>query len=295
MKSILFIINPISGKKKKDFLVDKIATLFDSSRFRVEVRFTERAGHGIELAMDAVRRKMDVVVAVGGDGTINEVASQLVNTDTALAIVPLGSGNGLARHLSIPLNPENALKLIAQRTDAPDSVDACKINHRLFFSVAGVGYDAKIAYDFNHGTERGFMGYLKQAVKNYFSYGCQSYVISADGTSFERNAFFITFANSAQWGYDVKIQPKASVKDGLLDVCVAKKPHILALGVMAVSLLLNRIDRRSLIEYSHCKILTIRMKDNKKMYWHVDGDSEEPVDEIRIEMLPHSLKVVCGE
>ena len=294
MKKILFIINPISGKKRKDFLVEKIRQKFDNEAFDVEIAYTEHAGHGTELAA-AVLRGTDVVAAVGGDGTINEVASQLLNTDTTLAIVPLGSGNGLAHHLAIPQNADKNLQLIADKCDTPELVDACSINDDFFFSIAGVGYDAKVAYDFNHGNERGFHGYFKYILKDYFNYNYNTYIIDCDGDRIERKAFFITFANSSQWGYNVKIQPKASVQDGLVDVCIAKKPHWFALGDTVASLLMNRIDHRKLIEYKKCKELVISIKDGQKMFWHVDGDSREPVEKIVIKIIPHSLKVICGD
>ncbi len=295
MKKILFIINPISGKKRKDFLVEKIRQKFDSEAFNVEVEYTEHAGHGAELAAAAVLRGTDVVAAVGGDGTINEVASQLLNTDTTLAIVPLGSGNGLAHHLAIPQNANKCLQLIADKCDKPELVDSCSINDDFFFSIAGVGYDAKVAYDFNHGNERGFHGYFKYILKDYFNYNYNTYIIDCDGEKIEREAFFITFANSSQWGYNVKIQPKASVQDGLVDVCIAKKPQWFALGDTVASLLMNRIDHRKLIEYKKCKELVISIKDGQKMFWHVDGDFREPVEKIIIKIIPHSLKVICGD
>lgn len=295
MKKIWFIINPISGKKKKDFLAERIKEVFSADKFDVQIKYTEYAGHGVELAAAAVRDGVNIVAAVGGDGTINEVASQLVNSNTVFAIVPLGSGNGLAHHISIPMDAGKALQTIVKNADNPDPIDVCTINDRYFFSVAGVGYDAKVAYDFNHGNQRGFGGYLKYSVKDYFTYKYDTYLIDCDGVEMERKAFFITFANSSQWGYDVKIQPHASVKDGLLDLCIAKKPQALTLGFMVGSLLLNRIDHRNLIEYMQCRKLKIKLKDGGKMFWHVDGDSEEPIDEIQIELLPHSLKVICGD
>ncbi|MBO4231936.1 MAG: YegS/Rv2252/BmrU family lipid kinase [Bacteroidales bacterium] len=295
MKKILFIINPISGKKRKDFLVEKIRQKFDNEAFDVEIAYTEHAGHGAELAAAAVLRGTDVIAAVGGDGTINEVASQLLNTNTTLAIVPLGSGNGLAHHLAIPQNANKCLQLIADKCDKPELVDTCSINDDFFFSIAGVGYDAKVAYDFNHGNERGFHGYFKYILKDYFNYNYNTYIIDCDGDRIEKKAFFITFANSSQWGYNVKIQPKASVQDGLVDVCIAKKPHWFALGDTVASLLMNRIDHRKLIEYKKCKELVISIKDGQKMFWHVDGDSREPVEKIVIKIIPHSLKVICGD
>ena len=295
MKKILFIINPISGKKKKDFLVNKIHKRFDNSDLDFEIAYTQYAGHGAEIAAAAVKDGADVVVAVGGDGTINEIATQLLHSETALAIIPLGSGNGLAHHLSIPTNADKALQIVENKINIPEMVDSCSINDNYFFSIAGVGYDAKVAYDFNHGDERGFSGYLKFILKDYFNYNYNTYLIDCDGEEFERDAFFITFANSSQWGYNVKIQPKASVQDGLLDVCIAKKPDWIHLGETVASLLLNRIDHRKLIEYKKCKELKIRIKDGQKMFWHVDGDFREPVDEITIRMLPQSLKVICGD
>lgn len=295
MKKILFIVNPISGGRKKDFLASKIRHIFDDGVFDYKIVYTEYAGHGGELAAAAVRDGVDVVVAVGGDGTINEVASQLMHSKTILAIIPLGSGNGLAHHLLIPKSVKKSLQLIVDKMNTPELVDACSINGDFFFSVAGVGYDAKVAYDFNHGNERGFHGYFKYILKDYFDYNYSTYIIDCDGDIIERDAFFITFANSSQWGYNVKIQPKASVQDGLLDICIAKKPDFLSLGNTVASLLMNRIDQRELMEYKKCKELKIKLIDDQKMFWHVDGDFREPIEEITIRLIPNSLRVICGD
>ena len=295
MKKIFFIINPISGKKKKEFLAEEIPQYFPESDFEIEIHYTERAGHGGELAQAAVKRGFDVVVAVGGDGTINEVGAQLVHTSTALGILPLGSGNGLAHHLHIPIQPQKALAYLKNHLDKISVIDACTINDKIFFSIAGIGYDAKVAYDFNHGNQRGFAGYFHHILKDYFTYKYENYILNCDGQEMERHAFFITLANSSQWGYNVQIQPKASLSDGLLDVCIAKKPQSITLPVMVASLLANKIDHRNLIEYLQCKTLTIATHEELPLYWHVDGDAMEPTTHIEIKLLEQALRIVGSE
>lgn len=242
------------------------------------------------MSKEAVKQNFDVVVAVGGDGTINEVASALVNSETALAIIPSGSGNGLAYHLKIPINLKKSIQIINDLH--LDKIDVCKLNQFFVFSVAGIGYDAKVAFDFNHGKGRGMDSYFKAILKNYFTFQSENYIVEYDGKEMQKSAFFITFANSSQWGYNVKVAPHASIQDGLLDVCFCTKPETFTLSPFVIKLLTDRIDESREMHYLQCKHLSIKTQNNQPIYLHIDGDAVDPVSEIMIQIIPMALNVL---
>lgn len=290
-KRILFITNPISGIHHSDNLEKLIYDTIDKKRFDIEIAYTKYKSHGCELAKDAVEAGIDIVAAVGGDGTINEVASQLVGTQTTFAVIPHGSGNGLAYHLHIPIDVKKSLRNI--NNGITQAIDTCKINGQYFFSIAGIGFDAKVAFDFNNDVKRGFQNYFKHILKNYFEYKSTEYVLNADGEESICDAFFITFANSSQWGYNVKIAPQASIQDGLLDVCICHRPNFIKLlNIDLPFLLSNHFDKSSLVKYIQCEKISLHAKDNSPMYLHIDGDSAGEVDQVVVDIRPHSLLTI---
>ena len=237
MKNIAFIINPISGSKETQSAKRKLPKLImqtlDAEQWLPNIVFTERAGHATELAYQFARMGFDAVVAVGGDGTVNEVARGLVSgsqfmvhgsmstggamtSQTALGIIPMGSGNGFARHLNIPIRPQKALEMINH--SEPISVDYGLANGKLFVSTCGTGFDAVIADHFAGSNKRGFATYFQNILKDVFSYTPQTYHLVGDGLDVTHKAFLITFANANQWGYEALIAPKASVQDGKMDI-----------------------------------------------------------------------------
>ena len=292
MKRILFIINPISGIKRIINFERVIQRKIDHAKFDVSVRYTEYKGHGSLLAREAVADHTDIVVAVGGDGTINEIASQLVNTDTIMGIIPAGSGNGMAFHLNIPIVATRAVKVINQLKVEP--IDVCQLNDSYFFSVAGIGFDAKVAYDFNAEKHRGLNNYLKQIIKNYIHYKQDMFRISYNGITIDKEAFFITFANSSQWGFNIKMAPFASVQDGLVDVCIFHKPPFYKILPTAGNLLTNQINKDPITEYISCSEVNISTEDGLPIYLHIDGDAVEPTTEVHIRVIPKSLNMIVG-
>lgn len=291
-KRIWLIINPISGTKHGEDIGLLARTTLDSSRFDLTLRYTERKGHGAEIAREAVAAGVDIVAAVGGDGTINEVASQLAGTDTALAIIPHGSGNGLAYHLQIPINVKKALQVINDLRI--EKMDVGYVNGRPFFSIAGIGFDAKVAYDFEADPRRGFFTYFKHILHNYFQYKSCDYHITYDGRTIDTQAFFITFANSSQWGYNVRIAPMASMHDGKLDVCIVKRPKLLLkmLNVDLPKLLSSRFDKSSIVQYIACQHISIEPAVPHPIYLHIDGDTAGMVEQVEIEMHREELRAI---
>ncbi len=216
MLKLLAIINPKSGTGKKTNVATLIEKVIDKDVFFVDFRTVSAEGDAFKFATEAVENAYYGVIAVGGDGTINGVASALIGTDVALAIVPVGSGNGLARHLKIPMKIEDALMVVNK--NLIEKFDYCTVNDRPFMCTCGVGFDAQVAYDFAEDGKRGLTTYLKKTIGDYLHYEPQKYVIELNGQQVEEKAFVITCCNAAQYGNNSFIAPHASVQDGLLDV-----------------------------------------------------------------------------
>jgi len=286
--NILFVINPISGGKAKLRIPTLIDKYLDKERFNANFLLTEYSGHATEIVEEAIAKNFDVIVAAGGDGTINEVASKVVEHGKILGILPLGSGNGLARFLNIPQNLKEAILLINKMKT--DRIDSATFNHKFFFNLAGVGFDAHLSSAFSKDKKRGLAGYIKQSLKEVFSYKDEVYNINIDGADYNRKAFAVTVANSSQYGNNVYIAPDASVKDGLLDVCIIKPFSILKLPVLSYVMLKGTAESSDMIEIIRGQKITIsRTKDGPV---HVDGEPLKMGKEIEISINPLSLEVI---
>jgi YegS/Rv2252/BmrU family lipid kinase len=285
---ILFIINPISGGLDKAKIIKAIPKLLDKEKFDIYIKHTKQAGFAAKIANKAVKEDMDIVVAVGGDGTINEIASQLVNTKTALAIVPCGSGNGLARDLKIPLNYKNAIQLINDFELKKIDVGVCNKKH--FFSLCGVGFDAKVAYDFNRGKQRKLLGYAWVILKDIFKTKNQYFKIELDEEIITGKFFLITIANSSQWGYNVKVAPKAKLDDGMLAVNFCKKPSLFSIIPFGIKLLSGKIDHSKYVVIKNTTKISLNSK--MKFYYHIDGDAKGVAQQIKVEILHKALNVI---
>lgn len=276
---MIFIVNPISGKGRSKRLANKLLAK------GYKVLFTEYAGHAEKLAREAID---EVVVAVGGDGTVNEIARGLVGSNKTLGIIPCGSGDGLARHLGISHNTNKALKRI--ENGECKCMDAAEINGRLFFSVCGVGFDAVVSERFAKCGKRGLANYIKQGLKTWKEYAPERYTIEIDGTSIETDALFITIGNSNQWGNGAKITPLADCCDGILDITVVEEFGAFALPGMAYRLMTGTLDRSQRV---HCyKGKNIRIFRANEGPAHADGDWFIASNTLEIKILPSALKVL---
>lgn len=291
MKNILFIVNPNSAKGNEERISRAIKSRIDQNVFDVSVTYTQSADHAISLSKKAVADNIDIIVAVGGDGTVNEVASQMIQTSSALGIVPLGSGNGLARHLGISRNIEKAIDIINnQRTS---TIDTGSINGKIFVSIAGIGFDALVAERFASGVRRGFLGYFQIIAHEYLNYKPQSYRLTFDdGMVLTKRVLFVAFANSNQFGYNATIAPNARLSDGLLDVCIVKKPQIFRIPVIAGLLLLKRIDISPSATIKKTKSLTV-VRDHGGIV-NIDGEAINLGNELKIKINPLSLKIIIN-
>ena len=266
-------------------MIDKY---LDHQKFRSTYVFTERIGHAFELALTAVNNKTEIVVAVGGDGTINEIASSLEGTRCIMGIIPCGSGNGLARSLSIPLNNKKAL--LRLNNLSTDQIDSGTINGKKFFNMAGVGFDAHISKMFAQSITRGITGYVKTTFQELATYQAQQYSIYIDGTLYEREAFMISIANSSQFGNNAHISPFASLKDGLLDVCIIKPFPFYSFPLMGIQMFSKTAHRSKFVEIIKGKEIKILRKSSAPV--HLDGEPENMTSELHISIRPLSLTIV---
>lgn len=294
MKRIYFIVNPHSGIGKYKQLEDKVRQYLDSTRFIYTVLYTQYRGHAVELASQAVQEGVDIVVAVGGDGTINEIARALVNTSVALALIPVGSGNGLAHHVHVPSSLKKAIDIINQCH--VEKIDTLSVNNRICVSMAGIGFDALIAEQFDNTGKRGFISYLKFIVKTYFVYKPHYYIMQSSPTDTrEVKALMISFANSSQWGYNVKIAPDALLQDGKADVCVVKKPPFFTLPGRVFLLLAGQLDKlKSAERIYQVQECIVYEKNKNPQSCHIDGDPIERQQEIHVKVLPESLHILTS-
>lgn len=291
-KKIIFIVNPISGHHNKNKFPDLVETYIDKNKYDYKIVFTEYVNHASELTMKAIEEEYDFVAAVGGDGTINEVAKCLIDKRQTLIIVPFGSGNGLARHLGLPFKSERLITEVINKGTCY-KMDTAVMNDIPFISLAGVGFDALIADYFAKYKQRGFMTYARLIVEKYPNYKQKEYtLILDDKETIECKPLFVTFANSNQFGYNAKISPKASVQDGLLDVCVFKKPNILEVPIMATYFLAEQIDKSNFIDiYKAKKIQVIRKDDDVA---NIDGEPLPMSKDILVEIKPLSLNILLA-
>lgn len=290
MKNIAFIINPISGtqqnaKRKLPKLIDKE---LDHTQWLPNIVFTEYAGHATELARQFAVMGFDAVVAVGGDGTVNEVAQGLRDTQTALAILPMGSGNGFARHMNIPMQPARAIQLLNH--SEPIRCDYGLANDKLFVTTCGTGFDAQIADRFANSKKRGFKTYIENVVKDLLTYKSQTYHIVGQDIDITHKAFLITFANAAQWGNDAFIAPKASVQDGKMDICMMSSSALLGAPGLALRLFTKSIDNSLFMDTIKAKEVMLYREEEAP--FHIDGDPVKMPKDIHIRIVEDGISVL---
>lgn len=299
-QKIYFIANPISGsavsKRRKNNLHASLQDFLDPSKYEYVVKVTEYQGHGIALAKEAVASGYDIIVAVGGDGTINEIARTLVNTDAVMAIIPAGSGNGLARHLCIPLAFKGAIEVINAGhvlkidTGTVGPLESETKSDMVFISSCGVGFDAYMSSKFAQLKNRGMWGYIKAIYKEYFSYQAGTYELKFNGQVIEEKALLITVANSPQYGNNAVISPGAKLDNGLLDICVVYPFPLHALPGMVRRLFNNSIDKSKYITIYRTKELVITGSSAKVQF---DGDFFELDKKVLIKVNPGSLNLIA--
>lgn len=289
MQKILFIINPIAGGRKKYHLPDMIKNTLEREKFEVHIGFTSYKGHAQTISQEAVKAGFDVVVAVGGDGSVNEVASPLVGSPVKLAILPTGSGNGLAIKLGIPLDIQAALQRINRNYIVP--IDVGTMNERYFFSTAGMGFEALIVYDFADTKVRGIVGYADKVIRRLFNYEAETYTVAYNGLTRQEKAFIITFGNSGMYGYGVGLTARQSrMDDGLLEMAVMrdfprwKAAYLLGMAAQGKA---NRLGEVKIALVKEAVVTTQR-----PLFTQIDGEPAGLSDCMRIGIIAQSLQVI---
>ena len=289
-KNIIFVVNPISGTQGKKAILKWIDERLDRSIYDYSIVNTEYAGHATQIAATAVQNKVDVVVAIGGDGTINEIARSLVHTQTALGIIPCGSGNGLARHLQIPMDPKAAIDILNQ--GYLNCIDYGKINNIPFFCTCGVGFDAFVSLKFADSGKRGLLTYLENTLHESLTYQPETYEIENEEGTVKYKAFLIACGNASQYGNNAYIAPQASLTDGLMDVTILEPFTVLEVPNLSFQLFNKTIDQNSRIKTMRAK--KIKIHRAKEGVLHFDGDPLMAGKELEVEIIPSGLYVISS-
>lgn len=288
MKTIDFIINPISGAGNKKKVIATIEKELDRSKFKWNYLYTSGPGHATELARESTA---DIVCAVGGDGTLNEVARGLLGSGRTFALIPCGSGDGLALHLGISRNPHKAVRNL--NTGVERAIDSGTINGREFFSICGTGLDAIVSYRFARAGSRGLKTYISEALKTWKGFVFDEYDITVDGTTMSRKAALVTVGNSDQWGNNARITPLADASDGLLDITVIKPFRTIDIPGLAIRLMTGRLAGSDKVICLKGK--NIHIEKQGEFIAHFDGDPCSFASPLDIKVIPSALKIIVPE
>jgi diacylglycerol kinase (ATP) len=289
-RKIKFIINPKSGIHKKNDIPQLIEENIDADLFDFSIHHTEYAKHAKDIAKQCVLEGFDIVCAIGGDGSVHEVGTALIGTSTQLAIIPAGSGNGLARHLKIPLDLKQAIQ--ALNTAQNKVVDTVLINDKPFLNVAGFGFDAHIAKAFNHYHQRGFWGYVKLVAREYFNFKPLDFTIEVNGQNRKENLLLCTVANASEFGNSFFISPDSDVSDGNIELCLLKPFPWFMIPVILYKFIKKKHHTSTRFEIIPFKKARVTLH---KQLAHFDGEPFDTRQELNIEVIPLSLNVLVGK
>ena len=290
-QTIHYIINPKAGTKHGINFSEIILKYIDLNKFDYHIKYTECAGHATVLALDAVNSNVEYCFAVGGDGTVNEVAQALKNSNTCLGIVPMGSGNGLARHLQIPLDAADAIKLV--NSGKILRMDSMLVNGNYSINVSGIGFDAHVASLFGKGGKRGFFNYLKIVLSEFNKYPNQQMQITCDGYTSDKNLFIVAFANSSQFGNNAIIAPSASVVDEYINLVMFHKQGLIKTLLLAPRIFRGKLEDSDDIEMLQVK--NINIKTLQPIALHIDGEPKGLATEFKIQVMPSTNNILVPE
>ncbi|MEI9920611.1 MAG: diacylglycerol kinase family protein [Bacteroidota bacterium] len=287
-KKVFFIINRFSGTGYQDSIEGRIIDACAALNYGCTIEYTQQRGHATELAQQAVAEKFDMAFAVGGDGTVNEVAQGLIGSHVAMGILPKGSGNGLARHLGIPMKFAEALKVM--KSSQVINMDTMTVNGKLSVNVSGIGFDGHVAGMFGKNGRRGLAGYIKLVLKEFISYKELEAKVVVDGTPHQTHSFIIALANSSQFGNNARVAPLASVCDELIDVCFIKKVPFSHVIGFATKMFTGSLDKSSLVKMYKGKKISIEF--SKAVAFHIDGEPQQPVSSFDVHIDAGRLKMM---
>ncbi|MFM1809269.1 MAG: hypothetical protein RLZZ382_494 [Bacteroidota bacterium] len=284
---IWFIVNPISGGRKKASLPALIVAHLDHNRFDYEIIETEFKGHAITIAEKAVTQGIDIVCAVGGDGSVHEVGTTLIGSQTQLAIIPLGSGNGLARHMKIPLKIKEAIECINSGNRI--EMDTLKVNNKPILGFGGYGFDALIAKKFEGSRKRGFISYIKLVLKEVFKYNPINVSIDANGQVRKLPVFLCTIANTSEFGNGFIVSPKSDATDGKFEVVILKPFSFWNIPAMLFRYFSGRTDYSGLTEVIKTDHATLVLPHS---YGQIDGEPISSGKKVQVDVVPRSLRII---
>jgi YegS/Rv2252/BmrU family lipid kinase len=286
-EKIFIIVNSRIGKTKIDALNKAMARCFPSQL--QNIHYTEYGGHAKVLCQQAIDANFPLIVAVGGDGTINEVIQPLAHSQQALAVIPTGSGNGLARHLGIPLEIENAVAAIEKSEVL--AIDLGKANNSYFISNAGVGFDAKVCNAIKQSKFRGFKMYLYEVIKHYFNYKSVKYTITIEGEIITEQAFFLNVANGSEFGYGFKVAPTANIQDALLDMILIKKINFWNAFGIVYDGFRGKLTSNKYVMHRTAK--NFKIESDEMPFYQTDGDAHNNENnQCIISIFPKSLQIL---
>ena len=287
-KKVFFIINKFSGTGYQDSIEGRIIDACAALNYGCTIEYTRDRGHATELAQTAVAEKFDMAFAVGGDGTVNEVAQGLVGSKVSMGILPKGSGNGLARHLGVPMKFSEALKLLS--SNQVINMDTMSVNGKLSVNISGIGFDGHVAGLFGQNGKRGLAGYTKLVLKEFMSYKELHAKVVVDGAQHETSSFIIALANSSQFGNNARVAPLASVCDELIDVCFIKKVPFTHVVGFATKMFTGTLDKSSLVEIRKGKNISLVFP--KPVAFHIDGEPQQPVSRFDVHIDSGRLRMM---
>ena len=287
-KRIRFIINPKSGIHRKVDIPAIINRLIDDEKYEVGIYFTEAPGHATTLSSEAAKLHYEVVVAVGGDGSVNEVAKGLIASNTVLGIIATGSGNGMSRHLKIPMDIEKAIQVIFNGMIV--KIDTVRVNEEFCIGTIGVGFDAHVAHLFAKSPKRGYSTYVKLVLSEFYKYKPLAYELIVDDQTISKECFLLTFANSSQFGNNAVIAPFADVRDGIIDISMMEKFPFYKAPHLIYRLMHNTIHQSKF--FSMMKGKNIIVKNKGELKGHIDGEPVTFTTDLHVKIVPGSLSVL---
>jgi diacylglycerol kinase (ATP) len=292
MNKICFIVNPLSGSRDRtQAIMGLIEEIIKPAGREYTIAWINGPGDGSRLSAEAVAQGFDIVAAVGGDGTVNEVGQALVGKSTALAVIPAGSGNGFARNLRVPLNLPEALGLLLSPRIV--RIDAGAINSRYFFSMAGMGLDAEISKSFEQHGSRGTLSYFLAGIKTFFKYKPAAISIHHEGGTLTVSPLLMSIANGPQYGSGAIIAPRAKPDDGMLDVCIIEPLPVWTAVYNLYRLFNGTIEYMP--GYLSCQARSLRIERPVPGLIHLDGGPQHAEAVLQVDVLPRQLRVVAGK
>lgn len=290
-KRALLIINPISGTRSKQGLEKLVGARLSPLGIEVEVKYTSASGDANRFASEAVAKGYEMVISAGGDGTMNEVANALAFSDTALGILPFGSGNGLARSVGVPQDTVAALKLIEQGHTI--LCDRGTVNDKPFYCTFGVGFDAEVSQKFAAMKRRGRISYIRSAIREFLNYYSKAYAIEIEGKVITEKALLIAVCNASQYGNNAYISPKAILTDGLLDITVVHTDNPFHTLLMSMDMFTGMLDKnRGIGSFKVPELSIVRLEDGPV---HLDGEPMQMGKKLNIKCQEKALKVFTPE